>query len=445
MALDSKNNIKSVFIIPDQTYTTVAKMYPGQDLGAVAVCDMSNNVFTTGANINGSNILVDGNGVPVSKIKLIKDRGDGLPLQQVVLTLPSVATYTGTAHVDASEQVSYIGNNGSTGTITGSLGPVTSNFFIIKLEHTPNSFIYGKRPASYKYGTYQSTGSDTDNTVAENLVKSLIQNFRANRTTDWRVRSEVVCNAATGSAVGFTSLTLTKYSKAVTVVGTLPSVGDVLRIADAGVTAVGATTAVYKVVAVNSTSNVITLNYAYQGPSGSTLAAYCKNITSLYAAASAGIKITGIKQKYDVNRWRQYDKVRFGVYLEGFGADTPTETSAALDGTGVYEQVANDEYISWGDEGQVFVDQVPPLFREQDAKDSIQYNPAVIGWVNKLPSLIGAGENKGQVILYFAGALSVPAGTFTVAAGNQTSFVTVFNAWRNASFPSAVTAWPKVV
>ena len=400
MALDSKNNIKSVFIIPDQEYTTVAKMFPGQDLGAVAVCDMSNNVFTTGANINGSNFLVDGAGVPVSKIKLIKDRGDGLPLQQVVLTLPSVATYTGTAHVDASEQVSYIGNNGTTGTITGSLGPVTSNFFIIKLEHTPNSFIYGKRPASYKYGTYQSTGSDTDNTVAESLVRSLIQNFRANRTTDWRVRSEVVCNAAAGSAVGFTSVTLTKYSKAVTVVGTVPAVNDVLRIADAGVTTVDATTAVYKVTAVNG--QVITLNYAYQGPSGSTLAADCADITALYAAASAGIKITGIKQKYDVNRWRQYDKVRFNTLLEGFGSDTPVDTTAALDGTGVYEQVANDEYISWGDEGQVFVDQVPPLFREQDAVSTASYTPLNIGWLDRLPSMIGAGENRGAIINYFA-------------------------------------------
>ena len=400
MALDSKNNIKSVFIIPDQEYTTVAKMFPGQDLGAVAVCDMSNNVFTTGANINGSGFLVDGAGVPVSKIKLIKDRGDGLPLQQVVLTLPSVATYTGTAHVDASEQVSYIGNNGTTGTITGSLGPVTSNFFIIKLEHTPNSFIYGKRPASYKYGTYQSTGSDTDNTVAESLVRSLIQNFRANRTTDWRVRSEVVCNAAAGNAVGFTSVTLTKYSKAVTVVGTVPAVGDVLRISDAGVTTVDATTAVYKVTAVNG--QVITLNYAYQGPSGSTLAADCADITALYAAASAGIKITGIKQKYDVNRWRQYDKVRFNTLLEGFGSDTPVDTTAALDGTGVYEQVANDEYISWGDEGQVFVDQVPPLFREQDAVSTASYTPLNIGWLDRLPSMIGAGENRGAIINYFA-------------------------------------------
>jgi hypothetical protein len=397
MALDSKNNIKSVFIIPDQAYTTFAKMFPGQDPGAVAVCDMSNNVLT--------NLDIVSTLLPYDKIKLIKDRGEGLPLQQVVLTLPSVATYTGTAHVNAVEQVSYIGNNGSIGVIT-SLGPLTDNFFIVKLEHTPNSFIYGKRPASYKYGTYQSNSSDTAVTICENLVKSLIQNFRANRTTDWRVRSEVVCNDVLGSAPGATTYTLTRYSKsAVATGGTLPAVGDAIRIPDPGTGTATAQTAVYVVTAVNNISNVITFNYAYQGPSGNTAGSACR-VAASYTSSDTGIKITGIKQKYDVNRWRQYDKVRFGVYLEGFGAATPTETSAALDGTGVYEQVANDEYISWGDEGQVFVDQVPPLFREQDAVSTASYTPLTIGWLNRLPSMIGAGENRGAIINYFEDVLT---------------------------------------
>jgi hypothetical protein len=400
MALDSKNNIKSVFIIPDQAYTTFAKMFPGQDLGAVAVCDMSNNVLNT-TNINGNFILEDLNGVPATKIKLVKDRGDGLPLQQVVLSLSSLATYTGTAHVDASEQVSYIGSNGTTGTITGQTGNLNNNFFIVKLEHTPNSFIYGKRPASYKYGTYQSATGETEVTVAENLVKSLITNFRANRTTDWRVRSEVVSSAVINIApTGFTNLTLTRYSKAVTLnTGAIaPAVGATIRIPDPNTGAATVQTAIYKVVAVNGL--VLTLNYAYQGPSGVTTAANCR-LALTYAASAAGIKITGIKQKYDVNRWRQYDKVRFGVYLEGFGPSTVAETTAALDGTGVYEQVANDEYISWGDEGQVFVDQVPPLFREQDAVSTASYTPLTIGWVDRLPSMIGAGENRGAIINYF--------------------------------------------
>jgi hypothetical protein len=100
-------------------------------------------------------------------------------------------------------------------------------------------------------------------------------------------------------------------------------------------------------------------------------------------------------------------------------------------------------------EGQIFVDQVPPLFREKDADPNTQYNPAVISWVDQLPSLIGAGENKGQVILYFAGGTGT--GTFAPAAGTQLTFLTVFNAWTptslnlpNKATPTG-TPWPDVV
>jgi len=414
MALDSKNNIKSVFIIPNQLTTTFAKMFPGQNPGAVAVCNMSNDV------LDATTVLA------YDKIKIIKDRGDGMPLQQVVLTLPSIATYSGAAGQAATEQVSFIGNNGSTGQISPSTS-FNSNFFIVKLEHTPNSFIYGKRPASYKYGTYQSVNGDTEVTVCENLVKSLVANFRANRTTDWRVRSEVVSNDGTGVPVGFTNITLTKYSKSaiVNAAGTV-NPGDILRIADPGA-AVSNQTAVFKVVSVDGTR--ITFNYAYQGPSGLTLAAGCEDISANYNTSFAGIKVTGIKQKYDVNRWRQYDKVRFGVYLEGFGTDTPVETAGAFDGVAVYEQAANDEYISWGDEGQVFVDQVPPLFREQDAVVGQQYIPLTIGWLDRLPSLIGAGENKGQAILYFENVAT--------AANQGFEVIDVLDSWLTGRFPGA--------
>jgi len=168
------------------------------------------------------------------------------------------------------------------------------------------------------------------------------------------------------------------------------------------------------------------LEVPYQGTAASIGVANVEVITAANAATAAfGIKITGLKQKYDVNRWRQYDKVRFNTFIEGFTPSstvTAITTTAAFDGVAVYEQVANDEYISWGDEGQVFVDQVPPLFREQDAVIGQQYQPVIIGWVDKLPSLIGAGQNKGQAILYMADADA------TLAAQALT-LVTVLNAW----------------
>ena len=439
MALDSKNNIKSVFIVPSAAQVVAGtRVTPGSlPINSVVITNMSNVVLATGSGTFG----VQNYG----KIKIIKDRGANLPLQQVIIDLADIKTSSAVSGAPASEQVDYIGYNGSN---TNTIQEVSNNFYTVKLEHVPNQFAYGKRPANYKYGTYQSGIGATKEQIANGLVASLVQNFRPNRTTDWRVFSEVMTNAtrtAAGSGAG--TLTFTKYSKSV-----VPTLAAATSNCTAGTyisIATGLGSPVYKVAARNATTGVLTLEVAYNGETVSGVAAgtALTSITVVNAGLATlwGIKITGIKQQYDVNRWRQYDKVRFNTFLEGFppvANPTAVTTTAAFDGIAVYEQVANDEYISWGDEGQIFVDQVPPLFREQDAVVGTQYSPAVIEWLDKLPSLIGAGENKGQVILYFAGALV--SGVFTPAAtSTQSDFVAVFNSWRAGSLPAA--AWPDVV
>ena len=444
MALDSKNNIKSVFIVPANAAVTAGvKVTPGSlALDTVVITDMSNTVLATGAGTYGVQ--------KYDKIKIIKDRGANNPLQQVVINLNQITKVSPVSGAPATEQVDYIGYDGvNTNTIT----VASNNFYTVKLEHVPNSFAYGKRPANYKYGTFLSpefatgsTASVNSGIIATGLVKSLITNFRPNRTTDWRVFTELTNSGARSAAGAAVNMTFTKYSRTVTVAGATATTNAV---AGTYITlGTAKTLGVYRVTARATTGPIgqLTLDVPYQGETVTIAGNVAQIISSVDAlAGNWGIKITGIKQKYDVNRWRQYDKVRFNTSLDGFPNTTsPTlvDTTAAFDGIAVYEQVANDEYISWGDEGQVFVDQVPPLFREQDA-ENVQYSPAVISWLDRLPSLIGAGENKGQVILYLPGTLV--SGEFTVAAGNQTSFVNVFNDWRAGSFPTAVTAWPKVI
>jgi hypothetical protein len=427
MALDSKNNIKSVFIVntalsPVTSGTITPGSTNGGVAGSVVIANMSNEVLVAGSGA-GTGVL------NYSKIKIIKDRGADLPLQQLVLDLNSISAYVGTAGVAAREQVSYVGYDGTIATTR--LGEINNNFYTVKLEHMPNAFAYGKRPANYKYGTYQSGVAATQGEIANGLVASLVQNFRPNRTTDWRVFSEVTNAGARTAATATAAVTLTfvKYSKSVKASAVTASTnivaGDYVAI-DAATT-----TGVYKVTSRDGVSGDLVLDIAYQG-ANTTITAVTNNIRIVAATANAanfGIKITGIKQKYDVNRWRQYDKVRFNVFIEGFtlaANATAVSTVAALDGTAVYEQVANDEYISWGDEGQVFVDQVPPLFREQDAVVGTQYNPVVLGWLDRLPSLIGAGENKGQAILYMSGSATT--------AGQGATLVTVLNSWLTGKF-----------
>jgi hypothetical protein len=398
MALDSKNNIKSVFIVPDLAAGAAGtKITPGSlGAGYIAVCGLNNEIL----NAAGA--------AAADTIKIIKDRGANLPLQQVRISLSEVKTLNGVTGVAASEQATYIGYNGT----TGSMPTTADTFYEIKLEHVPNAFAYGKRPANYKYGTYQSASTTSEVEITTGLVKSLIQNFVPNRTTDWRVKSELTNSGSSITITGApTSYNFTRWSKTVTYVGTDPVnlvANTYLRI---GTTAADP---VYKVVSVNTTANTITLDTPYQGDTGSILAAGLTVIIVASIGADWGIKITGIKQKYDVNRWRQYDKVRFNPFINSGLAGTLVTTTGAFDGIGVYEQAANDEYISWGDEGQIFVDQVPPQFREQDAVVGTQYNPAILSWVSKLPSLIGAGENKGSAIFYIVNKTTANQGVTLV-------------------------------
>jgi hypothetical protein len=432
MALDSKNNIKSVFIVPANATVVAAgtKVTPGSlALNSVVLTNMSNEVLAT--TNTGTVALLDP--ALFDKIKIIKDRGINNPLQQVVLKRGEIVSATSVAGRLASEQVSFIGSNGTTGSIAGL---TVNTFYEVKLEHVPNSFAYGKRPANYKYGTWKSgTTTPTQADVANGIVASLVQNFIPNRTIDWRVFSEVTNSGArtAATATAAVTLTFTKYSRFVTASAATASTnvvaGDYVAI-DATVS-----TGVYKVASKDGSGNLI-LDIPYNGET-TTIVAITNNIRIVATTANAanfGIKITGIKQKYDVNRWRQYDKVRFNPFINEAFNTTAIATTAAFDGIAVYEQVANDEYISWGDEGQIFVDQVPPQFREQDAVVGQQYQPAVIGWVDRLPSLIGAGENKGQAIMYFAGGTGTS--NYTPAAGNQASIITTFNLWSNVDLPA---------
>jgi hypothetical protein len=396
MALDSKNNIKSVFIVPDKAASTAGtKITPGSlGAGFIAVCGLNNEILTAAE------------AAAANTIKIIKDRGINLPLQQVRISLSEVKTLNGVNGAAAREQIDYIGYDGVN---TNTIQVASNNFYSVKLEHVPNAFAYGKRPANYKYGTFQSpdfgTGTIQNGTnagiIASGLVASLIQNFVPNRTTDWRVFTELT-NSGTRSAAGAAvNMTFTKYSRTVTVAGATATTNAV---AGTYITlSTSKTLGVYRV-ASRTAGGVLTLDVPYQGETVTVAGNVAQIVTNANAIAGEwGIKITGIKQKYDVNRWRQYDKVRFNTFLDNFpNNSTPTivTSTAALDGIGVYEQAANDEYISWGDEGQIFVDQTPPQFREQDAVVDTQYNPAILSWVNQLPSLIGAGENKGQAIFY---------------------------------------------
>ena len=73
-------------------------------------------------------------------------------------------------------------------------------------------------------------------------------------------------------------------------------------------------------------------------------------------------KYTGVASDFDVNAFRNYYSNRFTATF----SDTSTlntHVQGALDGTGVWQQVAMDEYMSMGNQGENQMLSVPPVMR----------------------------------------------------------------------------------
>jgi hypothetical protein len=205
--------------------------------------------------------------------------------------------------------------------------------------------------------------------------------------------------------------------------------GSVLRVARN-------TDPVYTITAIDTVANTATLDFPYQGATETIDDTNLRQITAANLG-NYGIKLTGIRQKYDVVRWRQYDKVRFAAAVVQGGVTPVTYAQVATEGSGVYEQVANDEYISWGDEGQYNPLQVPPLTREQDTVFGVPYSVIALNWLSEIKGPIaGFGSLPGQVLIYVDKSVGEFPAANNVAA--VTGVKVVLDAWANkAGFAAA--------
>lgn len=427
MSLDSKNYIKLVNIAKNisrsagATAGTIAVPSILAD-GEMVVTDLAGRI------LNSTTVLGQ------TKIRIVQARGVKTPpLQIYTLDLNSIDIYTGEAYSAAVDQVTYIGYNGVSGDVEATSSTAEKRF-ITKITPLPNTMATGAVPFNLKDSLYVSPISSTALQNAEGIVKNLIISFLPNAQIDFNPKFELV-GSDTFVAYGantVTSMRFTKGSKVVTVVQ--GSTGSALLVAGTYIRisgTVGATTApIYKIatgtaLSANGTST-ITLEWAYQGDSATVLAAGLTNKTAV--TGTVGVKVSGIPMRYDVNRWRQYDRMRFTIALvNGFTTTTVTNSVAPFDGNGTWQQTQNDEYISWGDAGQINPMTIPFTPREQDAEINNNYSVLNIGWTNSvMDTMVATGQLKGNIIIY----LNKTSGSFgTNITGAVTSLVTVLDAF----------------
>jgi hypothetical protein len=426
--LDSKNFIKLVSIAKNiarsagATAGTIATPSILAD-GEMVVTDMAGRILNTSTVVGQT------------KIRIVQARGIKTPPLKIFdLDLNSINLYTGDAYAAAVDQVTYIGYNGTSGTVEAT-GSTAEKRFITKTTPLPNSMTFGAVPFNLKDSLFVSPASSTSLVNAEGILKNLIISFLPNREIDFNPKFELVA-ADTFSAYGantVVSMLFTKNSKQVTVTtgssGATITAGTYIRIG--GTTAT--TSPVYKVktgaVIGASTTGTIQLELPFQGTSGTVLVAGLTNKAAV--TGDVGVKISGVPMRYDVNRWRQYDRMRFTISLvNGYTTTTVTNGVGAFDGNGTWQQTMNDEYIYWGDAGQINPMQIPFLPREQDAEINNNYSVLNIGWTNSVEdTMVATGKLKGNIILYL-NKTSGSFGTNIVGVGSpNTGLVNVLDAF----------------
>jgi hypothetical protein len=248
-------------------------------------------------------------------------------------------------------------------------------------------------------GPVQTDSTGTQEELAFALAKNGIRNFSQEPANGY-LRFELVSNAASVTDGTATSITIAKGSK----VGTLNAaattfvVGDVIRM---GTTL---TSPVYKIVALSTTT--VTFNIPLQGDS--IAAGAIRYFTAANATtATFGVRLTGVPAPFNVNTMRDYYANRFTTTFSD--SSVLITVSGAQNGNGVWQQVAMDEYLSYGFEGENNQLAVPSLARDQYVKipgtgsyvaADCTYSSLSIAWTEDMRGLVAMAPAKGTVIVY---------------------------------------------
>jgi hypothetical protein len=301
----------------------------------------------------------------------------------------------------AVQQVTTVGYNGTTGAL-----PVANNTdFWIKVRKRDNDAANRSQPMSLFAGPVKTDATGTQAELAVALVASGYRNFTNQEPANGYLKFEAISSAASAAITGApTSFGVTYKSRVMTITGTATSnvaVGDFLRIGGAAVT-----NPVYRVTAVTATT--ITLATPYVGDSATILVANVQVIAAATAStANFGIRLTGVVAPFDVNAFRDYYANRWTTSFSD--SSTLITVTGAQNGNGVWQQVAMDEYLNYGFEGENNQLAVPSVPRDQVVKipgvagnteQSSRYSTLTFNWTEEILGLASVNKPQGSVLLH---------------------------------------------
>jgi hypothetical protein len=429
--------MKSQSVIKDQFRLIVAKdIARTATVGALAsptsVAD--GEVVVTDA---GNVILDDTTVLLADRIKIVQGRGATKPLfETATFTATEIYQYKAQAFEDAQQQVTYLGydavaNAGSVEVLNNNAYAMTITFQEITVPGLQGSYV----PVSV---WYQSDATATQVKVVNGLYNNLVRQL-ANFNLPVILAERVASAPSVAIAGAPTDLTFSYGSKTVTYTGTDPSntpVGSWLRVG--GITN---EFAVYRITALNTTTNTITLDQPYQGVDATIAVALVEVATNVdVLAGNMGIKLTGIEQPFVLDS-RPVDKVQFNVGIsnsQGAASSTTVSTTAiATYGHGTYALITTQQADSSRNAGDFYGYAIYPYDKPLTTTVVGQdYSTINIG------TRVARGTNGELTPNFFVANIEIAcaldgnvANTFdTNILGDPTSVVDVLNAFVPANF-----------
>ena len=419
-------------------------IYKETNKAVMLVAKTSSKTLTTGANIStlkagmntGEPVVFSPGGVVldaataatlVDKFKIGVKNADGKLNFSDVIDAKNVKSVTVQKYVAGTNQVDYIGYNGT----SGSIEAINSNkYFVRFLMRGTDSLDFSRM--QLKHALYVSDTSATQAKIAAGIVKSGISNFSREGSKlqhDIDVIKFECINSATGAEALGADDTLIGYkgSKYITIAetgGVLPylfAVGDYIRLGTA------VTSPVYKITATTVTvadGGVLTLDIPLQASvsySGTGAAMY---ITAANAAAgNFGVKMTG-SELYSADFKFKYERSSWVTSIEGWGSTTITNSAVSAMGSGVGKSVR--ELESWMSLGYMnhYLNSVAVTYPTLEASTSGTYAMICIEYTDGMVTDLG-GRADAFKQLYIA----CEKGSGTVYTDANTGLGTTIDAY----------------
>jgi hypothetical protein len=363
MSLQNVSNHKQLLIAKNLTRSTnlagVVATPSNLADGEVVVTDIAGRILDT------TTILA------VDQVQIVQGQGSTKPLIKSAAIPKAQVTAKTLKYTGATQQVSTVGYNGTTGAI---VNPGIGANIILRNTFKTNFFQFSDKLMESIVGL-KVGALDTTSSIANTLQKAAILDVRRYVNIPFKVE---LYSAHAGAAItgAPTSFGVTNASTLVTWAGTDPSninAGDFIRLG--GTTT---STPVYRVASVDLTNNYLILDAPYQATTATILVANVEVITKAQADTNPiGIIFTGLPQaKFAPNIFR-YETSKFVTTATNFSTtEVINAATVPTEGSGVYEQIAEEEFFFQLGEGMHdnALIQVPPVTMRSNVELSGQYS-----------------------------------------------------------------------